>query len=248
MTDLNYYNAQSCDVNGIKVLLDISFEQKILNVKVISSLEIDQRFKNLLMGRGLDVAMKLTGEELGRENSFLVLELELLQEAVLNFIGVPRPDALEKGHPPQELVCRCFGVYQSDINSFIKGNEISDLNLVHLTEELNAGAACGSCLKELKFYLEEGKQRYLPFPAKSPVDAAGRRLRIKGLTPKEMAELLSKYLSEKNIEVMSIRPPFVLIRSKGTTLSSIQLRELADWIEEKLSVRLEFRVAADNQT
>ncbi|HAZ14283.1 MAG: hypothetical protein A2X86_18835 [Bdellovibrionales bacterium GWA2_49_15] len=241
MTALGYFNGQSRKINGIQVLLDISSEQKILNVQVKSSPKINEILQNLLVGQGLDAAMTLSPEALRRDDSFIVLELELLQEAILKFVGVLLPDALEKGRPPQELVCRCFGVYQSDIDSFIRGKELSNVSLVHLTEELNAGAACGSCLEELKYFLEQGKQKLLPFPPTASVDASGKRLRIKGLTPKELAELLSEKLPDKSIEVLLVRPPFVLVRSKRGTLSSAQLAELGAWAKEKLLLPLEFR-------
>jgi len=48
------------------------------------------------------------------------------------------------------LICRCFGVYESEIIKVLENAESPALKMI--TDETMAGGGCGSCLKDLKVF------------------------------------------------------------------------------------------------
>jgi bacterioferritin-associated ferredoxin len=57
--------------------------------------------------------------------------------------------AYQKGRDPQDLICRCFGVYGADIHELVgKGIEVNSIR--DLGDHLKAGIGCGTCHHDLK--------------------------------------------------------------------------------------------------
>jgi NifU-like protein len=54
-----------------------------------------------------------------------------------------------------ELLCRCFGVYRSQIEKYVVENKGADLR--SLSDEFLVGSACGSCLEMAKTFLPKAE-------------------------------------------------------------------------------------------
>lgn len=72
------------------------------------------------------------------------LPLILLKEAINQYTG----EEIFENSKTQELVCRCFGVYESDIKSLIE-NERS-FELIDVMKKTCVGGGCGSCMGDVE--------------------------------------------------------------------------------------------------
>lgn len=125
--------------------------------------------------------------------------------------------AYQKGRDPQDLICRCFGVYGADIHQLV-GTGIEVKSVRDLGDHLKAGIGCGSCHHDLRQVLEP----LIPAPVEEEAPAPEMSLWEK-LDPQSLAKechrLLGKWNDEhggpQSLELKGAKPGSVLLDLKG---------------------------------
>ncbi|MDJ0594168.1 MAG: Fe-S cluster assembly protein NifU [Pleurocapsa sp. MO_226.B13] len=123
-----------------------------------SAIASSSALTELLKGRKVDEAMKLTNKEIAESLGGLpeekmhcsVMGQEALEAAIYNYKGIPLDD-----HEEDEgnLICRCFGVSDTKIKRIIRENDLTTAEQV--TNYVKAGGGCSSCLPDIDDLLDE---------------------------------------------------------------------------------------------
>jgi len=88
-----------------------------------------------------------------KEFPLLFIPSLIFNKVLDNYTGRgPAVSSLSK-QDPASLVCRCFGVYESEIISLLKEN--SEFGLCEITEHLQAGGGCTSCIEDLEEFIDQ---------------------------------------------------------------------------------------------
>lgn len=128
-----------------------------------------------------------------------------------------------------KLICRCFGVYESEIIEALEGAESPALKMI--TDETMAGGGCSSCLKDLKML-----HSYYS-PSVEPL------LSSKGMTEVELTKSLSEALASNYSD-------FKIGRVIGTDIwletelldPFLQLEEMKEKVGRDLGLPLRFHL------
>lgn len=181
---------------------------------------------------------------------FLVPPLELLERALDQYYGNEVGHSEVSAQSSEELLCRCFGVYKSQVKELVENNENVDLKFV--SNELRASVGCTSCsdsvISAIDFFKAQAH-------ASSSVDLSlefdeqGNRVRPLGLTPSEFVlkiDSLSKsWIKEQELKGVSLN----ISNIKGHTLgfkvtpsknAKYILDTFCDYACEKLGLVLRF--------
>ncbi|MCF8059504.1 MAG: (2Fe-2S)-binding protein [Bacteriovoracaceae bacterium] len=122
-----------------------------------------------------------------------------------------------KGRNPEELICRCFGVYRADIHQLIgSGAEIQSIR--DLGDHLQAGIGCGSCHHDLKEELTPLLSAPVLEEEAVPVMGLWEKLDPQGLA-RECHSILREWNSDhgagQEVSLKGSRPGSVLVSIKG---------------------------------
>ncbi|MCY4523331.1 MAG: (2Fe-2S)-binding protein [Halobacteriovoraceae bacterium] len=139
------------------------------------------------------------------------LPFMLFRKALLDYRGHPECHASILGKKNEQLICRCFGVYNKSIEELIWQKQI--FSLKDITNQLKAGGGCTRCLPNIE-------QMLIPATL-SPVKLALKLEKIKENWPKEIQrENIQVDIMEvdKNKISISINPE----KDAGYLLKSLQ--------------------------
>mgnify|MGYP001794991107 CR=1 FL=1 len=142
-----------------------------------SAIASSSALTELLKGRKVDEAMKLTNKEIAESLGGLpeekmhcsVMGQEALEAAIYTYKGIPL-DSHEEDEG--NLICRCFGVSDTKIKRIIRENDIT--NAEQVTNYVKAGGGCSSCLPDIDVLIEEviTEQEQIKVEQEKSVEAA----------------------------------------------------------------------------
>jgi len=157
----------------IKVNDGIVTDAKFQTFGCASAIASSSALTEMLIGKPVEEAEKLTNKDIAeylgglpREKMHCsVMGQEALEQAFKNMRGEAPPQA-EHSHEG-ELICECFGVFDEEILSAIKENDLKSVE--DITNFTKAGGGCGKCIDDLERLLLESKgEGACPTPSSEP--------------------------------------------------------------------------------
>lgn len=126
-----------------------------------SAIASSSALTELLIGKKVEEAEKLTNKDIAeylgglpREKMHCsVMGQEALEQAIKNMRGEAGTKA-EHSHEG-ELICECFGIFDEEILSAIKENDLQTVE--DITNFTKAGGGCGKCVDDLERLLKEAR-------------------------------------------------------------------------------------------
>lgn len=151
---------------------------------------------------------------------------------------VPPFDKLS-GQRAHTLVCRCFGVYQQELQALILKEP--SLSLQELSAETLAGMGCTTCLPDVQEFLLRTREHFeLTDKELGRKDKQGLWVRPMGMTPAQavlkLAPLLEQWCEDHQVQAQMVDLCGHQVRLKGE-LNSDQLKSLQRHWESHLGVR-----------
>lgn len=151
---------------------------------------------------------------------------------------VPTFDKLSS-QKPETLICRCFGVYQQELQALILKDP--SLTAQELSAETRAGMGCTTCLPDVQEFLLKTRDHFeLTDKELGRKDKQGLWVRPMGMTPAQavlkLAPLLEQWCEQNQIQAEMIDLCGHQVRLKGE-LTSDQLKSLQRHWESHLGVR-----------
>lgn len=179
----------------------------------------------------------------------------LYRQFILQITGAELPLSLVKGKDPYELICRCSGVYESEIRDYIKGQlkaENYDFNsaLLGIGDELLVAIGCASCKSDVENIIGEyiKGEREIAEAQEQITPAADTQLpRWQSLDSQNLAResftLLKGISSQLGIELnlLGTRPGSILIKS-SRKLDERQIGTLEKSFEDSLGAGLDLQI------
>lgn len=194
-------------------------------------------FNELDSGKNLDV--------------FFHLPLWLMSAVVDHYRGATITSAQAAKEDFRDLVCRCFGVYRSQIEKVVLKN--SAATVMDMTNELNAAAGCVSCKGEIESLIQQTRDRHGLIPGvdnrRAKIDRFGKRVRLKGMTPAQFVlyvdPLIQEWLDKQElsdryaIEIAAIEGMMLDVKVSPSDKNAQEIvRTLEDYLNDLLSLRL----------
>lgn len=123
-----------------------------------SAIASSSALTELIKGKTIDEAMKVTNEEIAKYLDGLpeekmhcsVMGQEALEVAIANYRGI---DLKKKEEEEGKVVCKCFGVTDQRIARVVKENHLTTVDQV--TNYCKAGGGCGKCKDDIQAIIDE---------------------------------------------------------------------------------------------
>ena len=136
-----------------------------------SAIASSSALTELIKGKSVEEASKITNKDIAAYLGGLpkekmhcsVLGDEALEAAIRNWRGLPPREQEEEGR----LVCKCFGVTDTQIRKAIRENGLTTVDEV--TNFTKAGGACGDCREQIQDILDEERGAAKSFTEIKPV-------------------------------------------------------------------------------
>ncbi|MDR2339664.1 MAG: Fe-S cluster assembly protein NifU [Deltaproteobacteria bacterium] len=200
-----------------------------------SAIASSSALTEMIKGKTLDQALSLTNQDIAeflgglpREKMHCsVMGQEALEAAVANYRGVPVKSA------QGELVCKCFGVTDSEIERVVRTNRLTSVE--EITQFTKAGGGCGQCKPKLEEILARVLHQTAKEPAGKPARmTALRRIKlIEEAINTEIAPALNR--DGGDIELVDVDGHEVLVTLKGACASCPASKQtLADFVTDRL--------------
>jgi len=143
------------------------------------------------------------------------LPLILLKEAIFSYVGKVPTWAEAHNENPNELICRCFGVFKGQIIDAIKDEAAS---VADVSARTKAGAGCGSCHEDIEEFIAEYGVAF------ELLDQKG----YQELSPEQketyLTKLLSAFLRENQLPTTLIR----ILQVEGNSIQRVGDEERTD--------------------
>ena len=136
-----------------------------------SAIASSSALTELIKGKSVEEASKITNKDIAAYLGGLpkekmhcsVMGEEALEAAIRNWKGQPPREQEEEGR----LVCKCFGVTDTQIRKAIRENGLTTVDEV--TNFTKAGGACGDCREQIQDILDEERGAAKSFTEIKPV-------------------------------------------------------------------------------
>lgn len=177
----------------------------------------------------------------------------LYRQFILQITGAELPLCLVKDKDPIELICRCSGVYESEIREHIQvqlKSENYDFNAVvkSLGDELIVAIGCASCKSDVENIVAEYIQGDRNSDPRDGVQEPKPQLpRWQSLDSQNLAReafaLLKSISTQLGVELklLGTRPGSVLIKS-NSPLNEKQVKTIEKFFEESLGTGLDLQI------
>ncbi|MDR1037680.1 MAG: Fe-S cluster assembly protein NifU [Deltaproteobacteria bacterium] len=216
---------------------DLIEDAKFQTFGCASAIASSSALTEMIKGKTLDEALSITNQDIAeylgglpREKMHCsVMGQEALEAAVANYRGVPVKSA------QGELICKCFGVTDAEIEKVVKVNRLTTVE--EITQFTKAGGGCGQCkpkLEELLDRILHQQTRVEPEIQKSGKMTALKRIKlIEEAITTEIAPALMR--DGGDIELVDVDGREVLVTLKGACASCPASKAtLADFVGERL--------------
>ena len=214
---------------------DVIEDAKFQTFGCASAIASSSALTEMIKGKTVDDALAITNQDIAeflgglpREKMHCsVMGQEALEAAVANYRGVP-----VKSHQG-ELVCKCFGVTDAEIEKVVRTNRLTTVE--EITQFTKAGGGCGQCKPKLEEILARIlHQAAREAPQKPPRMTAIKRIRlIEEAINTEIAPALMK--DGGDIELVDVDGHEVLVTLKGACASCPASKQtLADFVTDRL--------------
>jgi len=233
------------DENGI--IQDASFQ----TFGCASAIASSSALVELVKGKHVDEAAKLTNKDIA---SFLgglpkekmhcsVMGQEALEAAIANWKGEPaKPHCHEEGN----VVCKCFGVTDTQIRRAIKENQLKTVDDV--TAYTKAGGGCGDCQDAIREIIEaelnkKPEPQEFNLKPKATLTNVQRMQKIMQVIDDQIRPALAA--ESQDMELVDVNGKNVVIklmgkcadcRTRGVTTRDFIERTLKDEIEDDLVI------------
>lgn len=136
-----------------------------------SAIASSSALTELIKGKSVEEASKITNKDIAAYLGGLpkekmhcsVMGEEALEAAIRNWKGLPPREQEEEGR----LVCKCFGVTDTQIRKAIRENGLTTVDEV--TNFTKAGGACGDCREQIQDILDEERGAAKSFTEIKPI-------------------------------------------------------------------------------
>jgi NifU-like protein len=232
--------------DALRLMFKLDEDERIVDVKFQtfgcgSAIAASSALTELVKGMTLDEAAKITNRDIADYLGGLpeekmhcsVMGREALEAAIANYRG-------EKGIAEEEgeLVCRCFGVTDRQIERAIKENGLT--SVAQVTYYTKAGGGCEQCHPQIQAILDRviadtgGGIRRIPVAEKSrPLTNIEKVRRVEETIEREIRPMLRK--DGGDIELVDFDNNTVYVALRGScshcVLSGVTLK---DFVQEKL--------------
>ncbi len=174
------------------------------------------------------------------------------RQFILQIKGEELPLSILKGKDPYELICRCSGVYESDIREHILAqlkNEIYEFDKVvkSLGDELLVSIGCASCKHDMEMIVGEYIQGERTISNAGPSQEKTSLPRWQSLDSQNLASesftLLKSISAQINIELklLGTRPGSILIKA-ANPLDDKQVSSLEEAFSDALGTGLDLQI------
>lgn len=238
-------------VNDDGVITDAKFQ----TFGCASAIASSSALTEILIGKTVEEAEKITNKDIAeylgglpREKMHCsVMGQEALEQAIKNMRG-EAPSKAEHSHEG-ELICECFGVFDEEILSAIKENDLKTVEDV--TNFTKAGGGCGKCIDDLERLLHEARgEGVCETPSEEPAFPA------KGMTNIQRMHLIEAVIDEEvrpmlqadggDVQLVDIDKETVHVKFLGMcskcpssqlTLNNVVEAKLKEKVDPAISVR-----------
>lgn len=159
-------------------------------------------------------------------------------------LGVVDRPAMHKGRSPDELVCRCRGVYESELRELIRPDQM--LSLEELVARTQASRVCQSCRQDVSKIWQDQSAQTKKVQRR---DERGRWHRLGGMTPAEFILALDRELKtfrtrervpeQVHTEILDLKGSQVGLKLEGVVQKESFAKSLEDYWCSALGVRVE---------
>jgi len=177
-------------------------EARFQNFGCTSAIASSEALVELIKGKTLDEALKVTNKEIANYLGGLpeakmhcsVMGQEALEAAIYNYRGIP----LDTHEDDDEgaLVCTCFGISDAKIKRVIIENNLTTAEEV--TNYVKAGGGCGSCLASIDDIIASvQKEKASVTTVSNSLSQTNGKSAVKTLTPVQKIALIQRVLDEE---------------------------------------------------
>ncbi len=173
MNFVQYKNIKiSLDINSTDEILECRYElapktkeqTNPVQLKYLSKvrrLVLNEKIDDVLSLDTLDYIGELSADEkavplvLTGDIPMINIPFWMVRKLLQNYKGDPLPFSHLKNKKDSELVCRCLGIYESEILAALKDETKNYLKVADLLNDLNLGMVCGSCSEDVTAIWQE---------------------------------------------------------------------------------------------
>lgn len=204
-----------------------------------SAIASSSALTELIKGKSVEEASKITNKDIAAYLGGLpkekmhcsVMGEEALEAAIRNWKGLPPKEQEEEG----KLVCKCFGVTDTQIRKAIRENGLTTVDEV--TNFTKAGGACGDCRDQIQEILDAERGTAKTFteikPVTRPMSNIQRMQKVMRVLDEDIRPRLAQ--DGGDIELMDMEGTRVVVAMRGAC-SSCRASQLTikDFVEKTL--------------
>ena len=204
-----------------------------------SAIASSSALTELIKGKSVEEAAKITNKDIAAYLGGLpkekmhcsVMGEEALEAAIRNWKGLPPKEQEEEG----KLVCKCFGVTDTQIRKAIRENGLTTVDEV--TNFTKAGGACGDCREQIQDILDAERGTAKTFteikPVTRPMSNIQRMQKVMHVLDEDIRPRLAQ--DGGDIELVDMEGTRVVVAMRGAC-SSCRASQLTikDLVEKTL--------------